>query len=79
MQARTITASDFVQDFRAGIDDLTLMRRYGLTEAQLENVMSELSHRCLITDTQVEERAALSDTRITRAFVETKKASKHLD
>ena len=79
MADHTINATDFIRDFRAGIDDFTLMNRYSLSEIQLERIMMELASRGLITDTQLEDRAALSDTIITKAFVETSKDFKEVE
>lgn len=79
MADHTINAIDFVRDFRAGIDDYTLMNRYNLSEIQLERIMMELASRGLITDTQLEDRATLSDTIITKAFVESSKDLKEVE
>jgi hypothetical protein len=79
MSDHTINSTDFIKDFRAGVDDSTLMSRYGLTEGQLERVMMELTNYGLITDTQLEDRAALSDTLITKSFIEASKDSKEVE
>ena len=79
MTDHIINSTDFIKDFRAGVDDSTLMSRYSLTEVQLERVMMELTNCGLITDTQLEDRAALSDTLITKSFIESSKDLKEVE
>jgi hypothetical protein len=59
---------------RSGIDDPALMRKYDLTDKQLEMVFQKLIDADFITALELWERSRLSDTQITKAFVEAQKA-----
>jgi hypothetical protein len=71
---RKVKAKEFVKDMRSGIDDPALMRKYDLTDKQLEMVFQKLIDADFITALELWERSRLSDTQITRAFVEAQKA-----
>ena len=55
--------------------DIFLMERYNLTPNQLELILRKLLDANLITDMQLYERTTLSDSIITKAFVEKEMAS----
>jgi hypothetical protein len=59
---------------RSGLDDPALMRKYDLTDKQLEMVFQKLIDADFITALELWERSRLSDTQITKAFVEAQKA-----
>ena len=56
-----------------------LMEKYNLSRKQLEMVLRKLLDADLITHMQLYERTSLSDTQVTRAFVEAERAIKELD
>jgi hypothetical protein len=59
---------------RSGLDDPALMSKYELTDKQLEMVFQKLIDADFITALELWERSRLSDTQITKAFVEAQKA-----
>ncbi len=75
MAKRTINGKAIAADVVGGMGDTVLMERYGLTSTQLELVLRKLFDANLISDLQLYERTALSDSIITKAFVEKEKAS----
>ena len=76
--AKIIKAAEFIRDFRSGMGDHALMAKYELTQGQLDRLFDELSRRNLISDSQVEDRLDITDSQITRAFVEAKEGSEEL-
>jgi hypothetical protein len=75
MAKRTINGKVIAADVGEGMSDALLMERYNLTSNQLELVLKKLYDANLITDIQLYERTTLSDSIITRAFVEKEEAS----
>ena len=59
--------------------DTLLMEKYHLSSKQLEGVLRKWVDADLITHMQLYERTSLSDSQITRAFVESGKAIAELD
>jgi len=76
---RKINAKDVAQDVHGGMGDTLLMEKYHLNSKQLESVLRKLVEADLITHMQLYERTSLSDSQITRAFVEAEKAVAELD
>jgi hypothetical protein len=76
---RRIKAREFVKDIRSGMDDPTLMNKYQLTPQKLEEVLEKLIQADFITVLELHERARLSDTQVTKAFVEAQRAIDELD
>lgn len=70
MESRRISGRQLVKDVRAGMGDRTLMLKYHLTAKQLEAVLRGLLQADRITPMQLYERTSLSDSQITRAFVD---------
>ncbi len=79
MGKRKINAKQLVEDIRSGTDDNNLMRKYDLTAEQLEEVFGKLVDADFITALELYERAKLSDTQITKAYVEAQQAIDELD
>jgi hypothetical protein len=75
MAKRTINGKAIAADVVEGMGDVLLMERYNLTPNQLELVLRKLLDANLITDMQLYERTTLSDSIITKAFVEKEMAS----
>jgi hypothetical protein len=76
---RKLKAKDVARDVEGGMGDTLLMDKYHLNPKQLESVLRKLVEIDLITHMQLYERTSLSDSQITRAFVETQAAIKELD
>ncbi len=79
MGKRKIKAKEVAQDIHAGMGDTLLMEKYDLSAKQLEIVLRSLVNLDLISHMQLYERTTLSDTQITKAFVDTQAAIKELD
>lgn len=76
---KKIKVREFVGDVRSGIDDSALMLKYDLSEHQLQKVFQKLLDADFITDVELWERSRLSESGITRAFLEAQKAVDELD
>jgi len=74
MAKRVIKAKQVARDVHSGMGDSELMEKYELTAKQLERTPKKLVELDLITHMQLYERTSLSDTQITKAFVETQRA-----
>jgi len=74
-----IKAKDMAKDVHSGMGDTLLMQKYSLNPKQLEGVLRKLLEADLITHMELYERTSLSDSQITRAFVEAEKAVAELD
>ncbi|MGO9569733.1 MAG: hypothetical protein ACLP5H_19550 [Desulfomonilaceae bacterium] len=79
MEQRTIKAKKVARDVHAGMGDSLLMKKYQLSAKQLESVLRKLVDADLISHFQLYERTSLSDTQITKAFVEAQRAIRELD
>lgn len=76
---RTVKGKKIARDVQAGMGDTALMEKYELTPKQLEKVLRMLLDCDLITHMQLYERISLSDSIVSRAFVEAKEAQRELD
>ena len=79
MTKKRINAKELVRDIRYGFDDNDLVLKYDLTPAQLEKIFGKLVEADFITVVELHERAKLSDTQVTRAFVDAQRAIDELD
>jgi hypothetical protein len=70
MATRKISARKVLGDVRLGLNDLELMNKYNLTSKQLEDILRQLVEVGVITHMELYERTRLSDTQITKAFVD---------
>ncbi len=75
----TIKAKEFIQDLRTGMDDPSLMLKYSLSYDGLQKVFEKLVEADFITVLELHERARLSDTQVTKAFVEAQRAIDEID
>jgi len=75
----TIKAKDFIQDLRSGMDDPTLMDKYNLSQDSLQKVFEKLVDADFINVLELHERARLSDTQVTKAFVDAQNAIDEID
>jgi hypothetical protein len=67
---RKIRAKEIAYDIHAGVGDSVLMAKYNLPAKQLEGVLRKLVAADLITHMQLYERTSLSDSQITKVFVD---------
>ncbi len=68
---RKIKAKTFVRDLRNGMSDRELMEKYALSESQLHKLLHKLVEGGAIDEMELFMRTSLSDSTITRAFVNT--------
>ncbi|HMK35092.1 MAG TPA: hypothetical protein VK463_08500 [Desulfomonilaceae bacterium] len=76
---RKIRGKEIAADVHVGMGDSLLMEKYDLSAKQLEGVLRKLVETDLITHMQLYERTSLSDSHITKAFVESEQAIKGFD
>ena len=76
---RKIKAREISADVHAGIGDSVLMEKYHLTAKGLEAVLRKLVEKDLITHLQLYERTSLSDSQLTKAFVDSERAIEELN
>lgn len=74
-----IKAREFMTDIRSGMDDPSLMRKYDLTHEGLQKVFEKLVEADFITVMELHERSRLSETQVTKAFVEAQRAIDELE
>jgi len=74
MPKRRINGRAIAQDVLDGLGDTVLMQKYELTAKQLEAVLKRLVDMDLIDQMQMYERTSLSDSMVTKAFVESRRA-----
>jgi hypothetical protein len=79
MPKRKINGRAVAQDVLDGLGDTVLMQKYSLTAKQLESVLKRLVDMDLISHMQMYERTSLSDSMVTKAFVETRRAIEELN
>lgn len=76
---KKIRAKDFAKDIYSGMGDTLLMEKYRLNPKQLQGVLRKLLEADLITHLQLYERTSISDSQITRAFVEAQKTTAEMN
>ncbi len=76
---RKIKTRNLVEDIKAGVNDSQLMQKYELAANQLEYMLARLLDSGKVTEQQLEERISLSDTSITRAFMDVQRSIKELE
>jgi uncharacterized protein len=65
---RRIPALELVNDVRAGLSDEQLRNKYDVTAGVLQYLLKRLAHSGLITEMELFERTALSESDLMRAF-----------
>jgi hypothetical protein len=76
-QAR-INVSDFVADILTGMSDLELLGKYSLNPKQLQFVFQRLLDMSSVTVAELQDRAQITDTSITKSFIEVYQSLKEL-
>ncbi|MBM3302430.1 MAG: hypothetical protein FJ118_05995 [Deltaproteobacteria bacterium] len=72
---KKLKAWPFLKDLRTGMADEALMAKYKLSPRQMERVLERLVDAGLLHELELYERTRLSDTMITKAFMETRPRS----
>jgi hypothetical protein len=75
---RKIKAQPFIRDLRQGMGDWELMERYGLSNTQLRKVFQRLVDAGAIDEMELFMRTSLTDSLVSRAFVESRGAVREL-
>jgi hypothetical protein len=76
---KKIRVQEFVADINAGVDDRGLMAKYDFSERELMKVFQKLIDADFITKVELWERSKLTETAITRAYLEAQEAMDELD
>jgi hypothetical protein len=76
---KKIKAKPFIRDLRNGTGDKELMEKYALSESQLHKVLHKLVDAGAIDEMELLMRTSLSDSTITKAFVDTQLAMEKMD
>lgn len=78
MSTLRIKAKEFVRDVKSAMDDSGLMTKYGLTSEQLQRMFSQLIDMDLLSEEQINVRAQLSESQISRAFLEVREHTEQI-
>jgi len=65
-----IKAREFAKDVRSAMDDDSLMAKYGLNPDQLQRIFEQMVDMNLLSEEHIKVRALLSESLISRAFLE---------
>ena len=76
---RRIKAEPFIRDLRNGMGDERLMEKYSLSPNQLMKAFRKLVDAGAITEMEFLMRTSISDSIITKAFVDTQQVSQDLE
>ena len=79
MTKKRIRVKEFVADITDGVDDPGLMAKYSLSEKELKKVFQKLIEADFITDVELWERSKLTESGISKAFLEAQQAIDELD
>jgi hypothetical protein len=71
---RKINRKNFLNDVQAGVDDGELMKKYELATIQLEHMLERILDSGQVTEKDLEDRTNLTDSSITRAFIEVQRS-----
>lgn len=77
--ARKIRASDLLKDVQAGLNDFQIMAKHGINAKQLEYLFHKMTEAGLITKRELELRTSMSETSITKAFVDVQQSIDSLE
>jgi uncharacterized protein (DUF433 family) len=77
-QAR-INVNDFVADILTGMSDLELLAKHSLNPRQLQFVFQRLLDMSYVTVPELQDRAQITDTSITKSFIELYQSLKELE
>jgi hypothetical protein len=76
---RKIKTKPFIRDLRNGMGDGQLMEKYSLSDNQLHRVLQKLVDVGAIDEMELFIRTSLTDSAVTKAFVEIQHSVEELD
>jgi hypothetical protein len=76
---RKLKAAPFIRDLRDGVGDEQLMEKYSLSPNQLEKAFRKLVDAGAIAEMELFMRSSISDSTVTKAFIESQCAIAELD
>jgi hypothetical protein len=76
---RKLKAAPFIRDLRDGVGDEQLMEKYSLSPSQLEKAFRKLVDAGAIAEMELFMRSSISDSTVTKAFIESQRAISELD
>jgi len=77
--ARQISARGFLNDVTSGLDEHSLMTKYGLSQRELQSLFRQLIEARLVTPLELANRLEITKSQVAEAFVEMGKAIEELD
>ena len=77
-ERRKIKAKEFVADLRSGMTDESLMEKYVVSSDQFQELLRMAVDSSLISEEELHERLSVSNTAITKAFLELQEAAQRL-
>ncbi len=77
-ERRKIKAKEFVADLRGGMTDESLMEKYVVSSDQFQELLRMAVDSSLISEEELHERLSVSNTAITKAFLELQEAAQRL-
>ncbi|MGO9569939.1 MAG: hypothetical protein ACLP5H_20600 [Desulfomonilaceae bacterium] len=77
-ERRKIKAKEFVEDLRSGMTDESLMGKYAVSSEQFQELLRMAVDSGLISEEELHERLSVSNTAVTKAFLELQEAAQRL-
>jgi uncharacterized protein (DUF433 family) len=74
-----INVNDFVGDILTGMSDIELLAKYALNPNQLQFVFQRLLDLGYVTVAELQDRANITDTSLTKSFIEVYQSLKELE
>lgn len=74
-----ISAKSVLDDIRAGLDDEGFMKKYSLSERQLQRLFRKMIAEGFVTPLELAERLCVTESQVTEAIDQIKKATSELD
>jgi hypothetical protein len=73
---RMISGREFLKDVRAGLDDETIMQKYGLNQRQLQRLLRDLINAGAASILELSGRLMVTESQISELLEEVEKAKK---
>jgi hypothetical protein len=74
-----ISAKSVLDDILAGLDDEGFMRKYNISERQLQRLFRKMIAEGFVTPLELAERLCVTESQVTEAIDLVKKATSELD
>jgi uncharacterized protein (DUF433 family) len=75
---RKVNATHIVKDLRSGMSDQDLMAKHGINNQQLERILGKIVDAGMMSDMELFERSTISESAVTKCFVETQQSIREL-